>query len=118
MEIFAITLIAFGVEMLVAVGIYLFGNRILIPGPKPTDDSESDSIYTTHLWTLTSVIYASFFALVFFMLAVAFAVEVYTGLWQNALRYPLVIMPATIFFALTLYFLIRRIVSHAVGMRG
>jgi len=56
------------------------------------------------IWYLSSVIYGSFFAFVYFILAVAFSVEIFYSTWTEALRYPLAIFPLTILGALVLYF--------------
>lgn len=105
MAIFVVTLIAFALLTGVTVIAYWPLDRFLLAGRDPAQAAAKTQVEQSRIAYLSAVIYGSFVAFVYFILATAFSVELLHGPLGQAMSYLYLIFPLAIGGALAFFFM-------------
>jgi len=112
--IFVMTLVVFFTLVSVTGLLYMILDRIILKPKSLGDRYAKELIDQSGIGWLSTVLYASFVAFVFFILATAFSVELIYHSYTRAFFYIVVIFPFAIIAALTLYFVAKFIAIRII----
>jgi len=105
MQIFFVTLLAFAALIGATALFYRPVEKLFLRIKSPDQQYAKDLVEQSAIGWLSIVIYGSFVAFVYFILAVAFSVELLHNSLPAALYYMLIIFPIAIAGSLSLFFL-------------